>query len=588
MLQSKKSAITNKNAVGIAIVLLIVGAVAGYFGGTSTVVPITTTTRETITVTKTVGTGTTETIKITETTTKTITSVQTITTSIEKTPTTTTGKYGGTLVIAVDDQGYGNLDVAYSPSVQFTSTAIMGIYEPLIVRDINWQLKPNLAESWEQIDEVTWIFKLRQGVKFHDGTPFNASAVVFTINRSISPDKPSWASATVLQGVVKTVEAIDDYTVKFTLTRPFVEFLDAVAGFRGFASPSAVKRLGDEAFGRNPVGTGPFKFVSWVQNQYLEMEAFEDYWQGRPYLDKVIIRIIPEASVRLLELEKGNIDILWIEAEQASRVKANPNLKLIEGSSTKWHILSMNLQANATHPALLDKRVRQAINYAINRAELIQALEYGYATPAISMILPIWKDYWDPSLKMYPDNGDIEKAKQLLAQAGYPNGFEVEILGSPYLKFDQTALIIQNQLAKVGIKAKVSTPEFAVFAQTVLTSKPWQMAVHDVNIPYLKRFYDFYRSGPGIGVFNIQHVNDPILDELLDQAIKESNFAKSKELYTQISKRIIEEAYGAPLYYPSRIYVTQEYVEGFYAHPHPWYGIVVSLKSAGIDTYIAK
>jgi len=577
----------------IAVVLLVVGAIGGYFAGITSTQPVTQTEIRTSTITAgavTVTQPTTITSIITSTVIQPTTVTKTLTETVKPTesPPVSKGKYGGTLTMAVADQGYGNLDVAYAPSVQFTSAAIMALYEPLVVMDLEGKIKPNLATSWERVDDITWILNLRKGVKFHDGTPFNASAVVFTIERSLSKDKPSWASATVLQGKVSKVEAIDDYTVKFTLTSPFVEFLEALAGFRGFDSPSAVKKLGDEAYGTNPVGTGPFKFVKWVYNQYLELEAYNDYWQGRPYLDKLIIKIIPEASVRLLELEKGTIDLILISPEDAARIASNQKLQLVQGPSTKWHILSINLQANVTHPALLDKRVRQAINYAINRTELIQALEYGYATPAITMILPFWKDYWDPTLKVYPDNGDPVKAKQLLSEAGYPNGFETEILGSPYLKFDQTALIIQNQLAKVGIKAKVSTPEFAVFAQTVITSKPWQLAVHDVNIPYRQRFYDFYHSGPGIGIFNLQHVNDPVLDKLLEQAVAEKDLAKSKELYTQIGKRILDEAYGAPLYYPTIIYATQSYVKGFYAHPHPWYGTVISLKSVGIDTYLDK
>ncbi len=498
-------------------------------------------------------------------------------------------RYGGTLIIAIQDEGttYGyGLDPTYTTlGFPFQSAIFHELFDGLTIRDFDGTVKPDLATKWEQPDAVTYVFYLRQGVKFHDGTPFNATAVKVSFERTLDGSKPSNLARGRFAGI-KSIDIVDNFTVKITLRAPDPFFLEAVASHSGIPSPSAMAKWGAE-FGFHPVGSGPFKFVEWTSKDHVTMDAFTDYWAGRPYLDRIVVKVVPDQSVQVVGLEKGEYNLIWTLPDFVSKLKQD-KVPIQDGGYSKFNVLSINLNATNSIPQLQDKRVRQAINYAINRKALVDSLEAGYATPAITMVLPTW-DWWNPSLKTFPDAGDVAKAKALLSEAGYPNGFEVELLTSTYQGFDKIATIVQQQLAQVGIKATIKSVEFAVEANILIRYQKWQLSIHDVNIASRSRLRDFYHSAALVpNGFNLQSVKDPELDGILNKLLSESDTAKAKTLSDDAQRRILENAYGAPLYYPSKIFAVTPNVKDWKVHPDPWYIYVASLKALGFDAWIDK
>ncbi|MEN3186783.1 MAG: ABC transporter substrate-binding protein, partial [Atribacterota bacterium] len=256
---------------------------------------------------------------------------------------------GGTLVFgsAGDAARLDPADVTDGISITRTDAMFEGL---LRYQEGSTEIEPCLAESWEvSEDGLTFTFHLRKGVKFHDGTDFNADAVVYSYKRQFDPNHPfyqygEWAYWKWMFNYVKDVEKVDDYTVKIILSQPNASFLTSMAMFTvAVVSPTACEKYGADFF-KNPVGTGPFKFVEWVKDDHITVEAFDDYWGGRPYLDRVIFRVIPDPSVRLLELEKGTIDCVeYPSPDDLERIKSNPDLVLLETAGINVGYLAMNV-----------------------------------------------------------------------------------------------------------------------------------------------------------------------------------------------------------------------------------------------------
>lgn len=290
---------------------------------------------------------------------------------------------------------------------------------------------PGLAERWDiSPDGKVYTFYLRKGVKFHDGTPFNADAVVKELDRVKNPNHPYYvykqegvhSFADFTWGVVESYEKIDDYTVKITLKEPHAPFLASIAMvWSGIMSPAAVEKYGFDV-NYHPVGTGPFKLVEWVRNDHITLEANKEYWDGAPKVDKLIYRVVPESSVRLLKLEQGEVHILAdVDPEDYARIKSNPDLKLLEQPGLTINGIALICDAKPWD----DVRVRQAANYAVNKEEMNKFLYKDAAVTAATGMPPILPGY-PQDLQPYPY--DPAKAKQLLAEAGYPNGFKYKLL----------------------------------------------------------------------------------------------------------------------------------------------------------------
>lgn len=362
-------------------------------------------------------------------------------------------------------------------------------------------IQPCLATSWEtSADGTEIVFHLRKGVKFHDGTDFNADAVVFSFARQYDTNHPfhqygQWAYWGWMFGDVEKMEKIDDYTVKFVLKRPNASIMTSLAMFTVcIVSPTNAEKYKEDAF-KNPCGTGPFKFVEWVKADHITLEANEDYWRERAKLDKLIFKVIPDPSARLMALEVGEVQgIEHLNPADFDRIKANKDLKLLAEPGMNIGYMAINtgygyIDANENgvhdiadeplvktlgyYEPLTKKKVRQAINMAIDKQSIVDNLYMGTAIKAKNGMPPFMLGYNDDIVDY---SYDLEKAKTLLAEAGYPDGFEVTLyvmpVSRPYM-FDPPKIgeAIQSYLGAIGIKVNIYQVDWGTYLQETMEGK---------------------------------------------------------------------------------------------------------------------
>ncbi len=387
------------------------------------------------------------------------------------TPTSSFAKvYGGTVIYAAGADP-DRLDPANAESNPAEAMNRM-MYENLAKFDEKLRIVPGLATKWEQSkDGMTWTFFLRKGVKFHDGSPFNAEAVKIFVERMIGPEKPSRAG--LYTPFINSVEIVDDYTIRMHLKAPFAFFLNNLAhSASGIISPTALKTYGKD-ISRRAVGTGPFKFVEWIHGDHLTMVRNDDYWGGKPYLDKIIVKTVKEDSARVMMLQSGDAQlIVRIPSEDIPRLEKDPKIKL--DSTETLRVLYIGI--NCFKKPFTDVRVRQALNYAVDKEAIVKNLYQGRALVSTGMVPPLATGFFP--VKGYPY--DPEKAKKLLAEAGYPNGFKAK-LWSPqgrYPKDFELVQAVQQQLKKVGIDCTLETMEWATYLAA--TNKKPEESQHEL------------------------------------------------------------------------------------------------------------
>jgi ABC-type transport system substrate-binding protein len=336
------------------------------------------------------------------------------------------------------------------------------------------EVVPALAESWEiSDDKLEFTFNLRRGVKFHDGTDFNADAVKFSFDRQFVESHPyndlgpwQYWGYMDMSSIVDRIEVVDDHTVTFYLKKVEAPFLANLAmDFAAIVSPTAVEKFGAE-FKNNPVGTGPFTFVSWTKDDNIVLDANQDYWGEGPYLDRVILRVIPDATARYLALQNGEVDVIdFPSAEDLEAMEADPNIELIQQPGLNVGYIAMN---NDKEP-FDNKLVRQAMNHAIDRQSIIDAV-YGSAGQVAKNPLP--PTMWGYNDDIEPYEFDPEKARQMLADAGYPDGFETDLWAMPVARpynpnARRIAEIVQSDLAEVGVTAEIVSYDWGTYLDKV-------------------------------------------------------------------------------------------------------------------------
>ena len=345
------------------------------------------------------------------------------------------------------------------------------IFDPLFRWNQNMEIIPHLALSIKKLDPLTWEIKLRRGVRFHNGEPFNAEAVKFSIARPF--DKTTGIKRMHLSrywSTVKSVEIVDSHTVRFITDKPDPIMPRRFTGGLGpMVPPNYIKKHGHKILQKRPVGTGAYKFVRWDKDEQVVLEANEDYWGKRPKVKRAIIRTIPEVTTRLADFRLGRVDIAMdIPMEEVDGIEKDPHLRIDSGLDTITH---MQLLFNTLKPGpLANKKVRQAIHHAVDMDSIIKHILYGYGRRTPTVIVPDAFGY-DPSIKLYPY--DPKKARKLLAEAGYPNGFEVnfDFPTGHYNKGDEVAQAIMGQLAEVGIRLKMLRYEWGSFVKRWRTKK---------------------------------------------------------------------------------------------------------------------
>ena len=375
---------------------------------------------------------------------------------------------GGSLIVCQPAEPPG-LDPTGNTAAAIDRVVFANIFEGLIKVNSKGQFVPGLATKWEvSPDGKVYTFALRKGVKFHNGEPFNAQVAKWNIERA-KGDGTTNPHPEYFRGIVK-IDTPDDYTLALTLKDVDALFIAHMA--EGDAVMLPMK--GYENTKSNPIGTGPFKFIKWARGDRVEMVRFDGYWNPElPLLDKVIFKFIGDASAQIAALKAGDIDVIgYIAApESAMEMSKDKRFKVFSGTTTGEVIMSTNNKAKPFD----NKLVRQAMAYAIDRQAVVDLVMFGYGTPIGS--------HWSPSTPYYVDlTGKFaynpKKAKELLAKAGYPNGFEATIkLPAIYSYSKRAGEVIADMLGKVGIKLKIEIVEWGQWIERIFKKKEFQLTM---------------------------------------------------------------------------------------------------------------
>jgi len=482
---------------------------------------------------------------------------------------------GGVLIFAKGKDAT-RLDPADTTDAE-SLTVTCNLYDGLVrFQRESTSIEPALAERWEVSDGgKTYTFHLRHGVRFHDGAPLDAMAVKLSFDRQAHPQSGQvfeyWAN--FFAPVVSSVEAVTPDTVRIRLKVPDATFLTNLAiDSMGIVSPRAIARWGVDV-ARHPVGTGPFRFVKWVPGERLVLEANRDYWRGRPYLDKLVFKPVPDNSVRLLELEVGEVQGMdGIDPDDVGRVEANPELTLMSQPGLNVGYLALN----NTKPPLNDARVRRAIALAIDKPALLKAFFAGgkLGQVAVNPMPPI---IWGYNAALHDTTFDPEQARRLLVQAGYPHGFDLELWSLPVVRpympqGQRTAEAVQADLARVGIRAHLKTYEWG----TYLDKMGWgqhQAAfmgwIGDNGDPdnFLYTLLDRANARPGGSASNYSFYRSAAVSALLERARTLPDQKDRLPLYEKAQALIQQDVPMVPLFHAKQLAAFRRSIGGYHLHP---------------------
>lgn len=445
------------------------------------------------------------------------------------------------------------------------------IFSRLIEQDDKQRLNPGLAVSWKPIDDLTWEFKLREGVKFHDGTPFTADDVIFTFERAPNvPNSPS-SFATYVKG--KTAVKIDDFTVHFKTEKPYPLMPQDVSNVSIISKKSAEgATTADFNSGKATNGTGPFKFVKWVPGDVVELTKNPDYWGEKTEWDNISVKAIKSGPGRVAALLAGDVDFIDnVPPTDIARLKKEANVQLSQGISNRVIYLHMD-QFREDSPfatakdgskiknPLLDVRIRRAISKSINRELIVERVMEGVAVPA-GQLLP--EGFFGVSPNMKPEKYDPEGAKKLMAEAGFPDGFKLTIHGpnDRYINDAKIVEAIAQMLSAVGIDTTPVTMPRSVYFKRASSGGPnkmpefsfvlvgWGSGTGEASSP-LKSLLHTYDKSQGFGSSNRGRHSDEMTDKLIEEALATVDDKKRSDLLIKATERAVGERLGIiPLHY---------------------------------------
>lgn len=442
------------------------------------------------------------------------------------------------------------------------------IYETLFYMNPEGELEPLLAESLEPGEEEhTFILKLRQGVNFSDGTPFNAEAVKMNLEYVLNPDNGS--AFAFLISRIQEIEVVDDYTVKLILDSDFAPLAAHLShGALAMVAPSALEQ-GNDFLANNAIGTGPYMLERWDRAESVTLVRNPNYWGEPPAIDRLVFKVVQEDGARLVEVEAGTVDIaVRVPPAEAARVDANPNVNVI----TTPGLRTIYIFFNVTREPFDDVRVRQAINYAVDVEAIVNQLFNGAARVSDAPFAPPIFGY-KPNP---PYARDLEKARALLAEAGVPEGTSL-VLYHPTGRYVQDALVadaVRAQLREVGLEVELRTlewPQYVPFVRAPAGENQVQFAMLGWSTPTMDADYALYalfhssEHPPG---FNGAFYSNPEVDRLLDEARTTVDPEVRRELYAQAIDIIWEEAPWLFLYSEVQLTAIRTNVEGFIVHPN--------------------
>jgi peptide/nickel transport system substrate-binding protein len=469
-----------------------------------------------------------------------------------------------------------NLDPRFATDA-YSSRILPLVYSPMFQLNKKSELEPVLCTSYEQTDDITYIFKLKKGVQFHRGEPFGARDVKYTYEYIMDKDNESPHFGSFNK--IDTIEIIDDYTLKITLKEPFISFM--LLTTKGIVPYGYDKnRIETE-----PNGCGAFILSEFLPGEKVVLKANDGYFGGRPKLDYAVFKVIENSTTRMLELKKGTVDLLLnsIPAYAVKFVERMEGIDVIKEPGITFQYMGYNFE----DPALKDKRVRQAISHAIDRDEIIRYSLKGLAVKAYGMILSPSNWGYEPDVARYEHNTEL--AKHLLDEAGYkdPDGngplkrMHLTFKTSKNKEANEIAQIYKAQLAKAGIDLEVLSFEWGTFFGDIksgnfqLYSLRW-IGIVDPDV----FFYVFHASSMPPAGANRNRYNNPIMDDLIEHSRKEMDKEKRKELYSYIQRIAINDIIYTPLWYLKNVVAVNKRFKGFIIYPG---GKYISLKDAYIE-----
>ncbi len=473
--------------------------------------------------------------------------------------------FGQTLVVA---QGTDPVTLdPHNSTDSPTATVLSHIYETLFDLTADGEIVPHLATSATMsADGRSWTITLRDDVTFHNGAPLTAEVVKFSVERFIDPTN-AYTFAFLLN-TIQEVEVVDDHTVVFHLNSTFAPFLAHLTHTStAIVHPDVVSHDRSAFVEDNAVGTGPFRYASWQRGERIDLERYDGYWGDQPGVSGVAFLNVPEDTTRMAMVETGQAHVaVRVPPQDVARIDANPNVTVHNVSGLRTIYIFFN---HLMEP-FTDARVRQAINYAVDKEEIVEFVMGGAARVSDAPVAPGIFGY----TPVGPYDYDPERARQLLAEAGFPNGLTIE-LWSPTARYPQdiqVAQAIQGQLAEVGITAEITSIEWAAYLEA--TSQPaestrvpvallgWGTVTGDSDYGLYALFHSSQAPNP-----NRAFYNNSVVDSLLDEARTNPDASVRQQLYADAMELIWTDAPWLFLYSESQVVAMRDEVSGFVIHP---------------------
>ena len=440
-----------------------------------------------------------------------------------------------------------NLDPTMNLS-SFRAMVGVSLFDSLVGRDAENRIVPQLAESWRLVDDVTWQLKLRRGVVFHDGEPFNAETVRFTFQRVLDPEQKSPNRANVAE--IVRVEVVDDYTVNVVTRQPYAPLINRLLDF-AMVPPRYVAEKGNQGMALRPVGTGPYRFVELIKDDRMVVEAFDRHWRGAPKIKRIVYKPIPEPFTRAAALRNNEVDLVTTMPPSLAReLERAPGIR-VQRVPSSWIIY---LGLNALKKPLSDVKVRQALNYATDVDAIIKNVLEGNGRK-LEGPLTVQMFGYDASIKGYPY--DPARARKLLAEAGYPDGVEI-ILESPAGRYQgdkEIAEALGGQWQKAGFKPKVQVAEWGAYFKRYLAKQFQDAYVLGLGGP-MQDADELYNlvSSKGRGLY---YKNERV-DALFDLGRSTMDQAKRRQIYRDLQRAMVEDATWVFLLQQVDIYASRD------------------------------
>lgn len=455
-----------------------------------------------------------------------------------------------------------------------SATVAEHIVETLLELTPDGNIVPKLAESYDvSPDGRVWTLRLRRGITFHDGTPFNAEAVKYNVERIIDPANA--VTFAFLLDAVSEVRVVDEYTVQLVTEDPFAPMINHLThSATGMQSPAAIERYGED-YGLNPVGTGPFVFKEWIAGDQITLVRNDNYWGNAAQVDEVVFRVVPEDGPRMLMVQTGEAHVaVRVPPEMVSVLERDPNINVVRTPSVRVIYVALNNYQKADGPPnpFADVRVRRAVNYAVDNEAINEFILSGVGramdapiAPGVFGYQPIFTYEYNP-----------ERARQLLAEAGYPNGFRTQLYAPSgrYLKDIEVAEAIQAQLAEVGIIADIVTMEWATYLDVT------GQRAEDNPAPMIMLGWGTVTGDADYGLYPLFHTDqwvptgssrsfysNPSVDDLLELARSNPNPSVRQATYREAMAMIMQDAPWLFLHAEVQLTAVRSDVEGVIVHP---------------------